>query len=833
MKPSDILEGAAVRDRPKLYVLGCYDARITFYSQQVRALSLVHALHDLGYLNDAPSIAIIGAGAAGLTAAAAAALASKGQVVIFEAANDLLPLQLGTTRRKLDPHIYGWPQFDTTDTAANLPILDWEAGSARAVRQDVVFEFEDIVVRMEGRLEKRTRHKVKQIQHVGNAYNVIYDRLAQGPGGAPEQDLSDSFDMVFLAIGFGLEPTEVIQGVPNASYWSDAGVPPAEFAARPAPCFFVSGNGDGALIDLVAAGSADFDHGTMIDLITRKAGMDEIAKALVSIDNRARLAIGTGAPFNIFAAYEGEIQAQIEGIGLIREVSRRLRPGVQLTLQTNHSDLFSINTAILNRLAAFVTIKACEATADCRFAHIQCENVTRSLDYVPAESQPAIQLECDGVLVQADEVIIRRGPQRAAARRPFLEILGDYETTHNDWLKRYGNAILVPALSREARALFDGQVNAHLIPLSRRRQREAAAHLPVVFQLRADGDNIRWSGSLSKDNVAQPWADHRVYKLILSSEPAALGRVAGAVLRLASHARLVTLYAAPAHWRDFADRISARSPHAEGMSAPRIDGSNLGGAAQDLEVIATERLARQLHHKLDRWVLDRLYGHLDQFMRTGDDPRSSIGLKIAHDLRANMAATWEIWHAQFEDDGDLLNRFLRLMVCAVDDADINAAQVLVGPIKLDAIIRGTAVSLAIASSWRATGPAEVRPGNLRRAREGLTEWSGHSCAADRINGRAMPLCAGSYMWQTDFVILTVPGSIEVAQRAELPFGRVDFSQQSFTEIDGPGPVLMSISPTFCSAVEAGVDALAAMLSDVENRHFSQFTNQIQTVEEQS
>ena len=40
----DILGGAAVRDRPNLFVIGCYDRRITFYSQQVRALSLVHIL---------------------------------------------------------------------------------------------------------------------------------------------------------------------------------------------------------------------------------------------------------------------------------------------------------------------------------------------------------------------------------------------------------------------------------------------------------------------------------------------------------------------------------------------------------------------------------------------------------------------------------------------------------------------------------------------------------------------------------------------------------------------------------------------------------------------
>jgi len=35
--PQDIIAGAAVRDRLNLFVIGCFDRRITFYSQQVRA----------------------------------------------------------------------------------------------------------------------------------------------------------------------------------------------------------------------------------------------------------------------------------------------------------------------------------------------------------------------------------------------------------------------------------------------------------------------------------------------------------------------------------------------------------------------------------------------------------------------------------------------------------------------------------------------------------------------------------------------------------------------------------------------------------------------------
>ena len=141
-----------MRDRPNLFVIGSFDRRITFYSQQVRALSLVHGLKELGYLHPNPRIAVVGGGAAGVAAAAAAALVSESQVVLFETAGELLPLQSTTDKRRLDPHIYDWPAHDTIDPIADLPILDWESGSCKTVRDDVLLGFEDISVRLAPRL---------------------------------------------------------------------------------------------------------------------------------------------------------------------------------------------------------------------------------------------------------------------------------------------------------------------------------------------------------------------------------------------------------------------------------------------------------------------------------------------------------------------------------------------------------------------------------------------------------------------------------------------------------------------------------------------------------
>jgi hypothetical protein len=827
--PHDIIGGAWVRDRPNLFVLGCYDRRITFYSQQVRALSLVHALHDQGYLNDNPHIAVVGAGAAGLTVAAAAALVSSGPVMLFESAAELLPVQSATIRRKLDPHIYDWPALDTTDPVANLPILDWEAGPSRSVRDDVVLEFEDVAARMGGRLQRRLRHQVTAIRQVAGNYELVFTNLDAPPRHRGDEQ-SEGFNMVFLAVGFGMEPPETVQGIPNASYWSDAGVPVGEFQGRPRPRLFVSGSGDGGLIDFVAAGSRDFSHAAMIELITRHPGIDDIKANLADIDVRARHTEADGQRFDFIATYDAEILDRLNAMGLIAAVGRKLRPGVQLNLQTRHAEMFEVSTSTLNRLAAYATIKACEADPQCHFRHIPCADFHRVAAPVPCAEPATYWIDCAGNVVGADSIIIRRGPLREDVRGPFEEHLVSFEATHKEWLDRHGDATRVPILSKSARRRFEEAARAADIPLSRRRQRQAAPRLPATVQLRSVGARVRWSGAITPPALAAAWNDDQPFEIILPDGPLALGAAAGAMLRVACHGRQVKLHADPALWREHVHRLSVDSPHADGMTMPVIVAGNPGGAGQDPEVMEAARLARVVNQALDGWMHDRLHRHLEGFLTTGADPGKQVGLLIARDLRAQMTRTWADWHVAFADDPALLNHFLRLMVCAVDDEDDrDVAQVLVGPTKLSAIIRGTAVSLAIAASWETTGPKSAHPGNLLRQRGERAEWTGHSCAADRIDGKAMPLCAGSYMWQTQFVILTVQGTVEVARRAETAFTQIETKQPALSETDGSGPVMMSISKAFSDAVEAGAERLGEMLAEIEARHFARLEEAIQKV----
>lgn len=86
---SDILQQMAVREEAGVYVLGCFERRITLYTQQVRALNLVHSLFAEERLKADSKLAVIGGGAAGLTAAGTAIRGAR--VTVFEQASDLLP----------------------------------------------------------------------------------------------------------------------------------------------------------------------------------------------------------------------------------------------------------------------------------------------------------------------------------------------------------------------------------------------------------------------------------------------------------------------------------------------------------------------------------------------------------------------------------------------------------------------------------------------------------------------------------------------------------------------------------------------------------------------
>ena len=144
----------SVEGRDNVFLLGTFARYVTIYAQQVRALNLVSALVRGGRLSPRSQVGVVGGGIAGVTAAAAAALAEAGRVSLFEREPSLMRLQRNCEKRFVHPHIYDRPAPGAMDNHAGLPLMNWEANTAAHVVDQLEKAWEDIRLRVGDRLDK-------------------------------------------------------------------------------------------------------------------------------------------------------------------------------------------------------------------------------------------------------------------------------------------------------------------------------------------------------------------------------------------------------------------------------------------------------------------------------------------------------------------------------------------------------------------------------------------------------------------------------------------------------------------------------------------------------
>lgn len=817
LTPGDVIAGATIPDHPNAYVLGCYDTRITLYSQQVRALELAHALLQRHHVTTDTHTAVIGGGAGGLTMAAALALQGAEAVHLFERGHELMPLQSNTKRRRLDPHIYDWPDPGADNEEAELPILDWRSGPAVDVREVIVQSFGAIGLATNGRLMVHRRSKVIAVEPMGDTFQVNYES-DDGAGGFRQVGLR--VNLLVIAVGFGLEPTWPIPGVKAESYWRDAGVPGGNVAGRVRPSVAVSGNGDGGLIDLVAAASRDFSHDAMIRMIIARPGVYQLCAPLAAIDARSRAEDAAGRGFDFVRAYDVEVGPVADAIGLTEEVARRLSPGVRIHMQTREPELMSARTSTLNRLAVYLVRRACGRTPGLSFEHIVCADLIQ-LNAGAEPDAPAFALDCGGRRIEVDTLVVRRGPGREAARLPFADLLHSYPASHDEWTRRFPAAAVAPTLSDAARGHFARLARECHLPCPAHHRVAATARAARRIKVTLRDSEARWTGDVVLADAATAW-DGRPVDLTIASAPGDLGSLAYALARLAMHAPGCTVYGDVVRWGPFLERLTADSAHAEDLDPPAL--LPIGGSS-DLhpEQHPPAELASRLGAALDRRSLALVDDHLNGFLERSADPGHAIDLEPAPDVKEAMCATWADWKATFEADADLLSRFLRLLVCAQDgDAATSEARTLVGPRRRKFLIRATAAALAVAAGWTGTAPHPDEPGNLKsepapaRAAPART---GHVCAAERISGRATATEVAGFLWGTDFVVLPMLTSpVAVALRAEERLDVMDDDEPTLATANGQPSLMLSLDPGFKRAVAAGVTEVVRFLANAEAHH---------------
>ena len=828
LTPADVIAGAAVTAYPGVYVLGIEDTRITFFSQQVRALELAHALQHGHLIKDNARVAVIGGGAAGVTFAAAIGLQGGATVHLFEQADDLLPLQGAALRRRIDPHIYDWPKPDADHELAQLPILDWHSGSAVEVRGAVLHEFEQLQAALQRKPRILLRHTVTGIDQIGESFRVHFTHDTPAPG---RQTTTHEFDVVVLAIGFGIEPPSPIPNTQTASYWLDAGVPEASIDGNPEPTFFVSGNGDGGLIDLIASAERSFQHTEIVRGIARRAGVQALRGQLLSIDVLAFAAEASGREFDFIGAYDAAIGVQVEQLGLLDDLQARLRPGVQLYFQTRQQELLSIRTARLNRLAVYLLKRVCDRNNPSSFHHIVCDEVV-SVGSHETDRVRSQRLSCNGAEVVVDWVIARRGPDRNNILQPFAALLTGYEAEHKVWIGRFPEDSIAPKLSDDARSHFALFATRAKLPPPRYRRDEVAAALPRSGKLWMIDGQARWSGDVSLADIATLWSgagSH--FDLTVIDAPGALNpRLAQAVARLAIHAADLDLLVDVARWGPFLSVLSVESPNASGLPAPSLKA--LAGNPSILNAVAMppEHLATLINQALDRWLLDAVNRHLARYMAQGDDPQKAVSFVAAACLRHQMQPIWQNWVLQFHADPALLARFLGLATCAKDDPDAaGEASTLAGCRLLLPLVRACAIALMVATAWQTTAPQAARPGNLARSANG-SQRTGHACAASFIEGEDMSMAALRHAWTTEFVLLPMQ-SLAPILIAGANSSIATSDTMLLGQLGGEGMIVLAVDPQFRVAAKESAAALNALLSNVEQEHFARLRAGIQEVVE--
>ncbi|ESQ92597.1 FAD-dependent oxidoreductase [Asticcacaulis benevestitus] len=235
------------------HVIGPFANRVSFTSQQSRAVNLVYALHKRGGFKKDDAVAVIGGGVAGLTAAVA--LVGYGaKVDIFEGGAKLLSRQSETVHRIVNPTITKWPMEPLSDTTT-LPYLDWYQLPCSEVADHLLREVEKVQAANKKLLNVEPR---KMVTHVTPISDKSISLECNGQGN------TKSYRAAIVALGFGKEQRAetLLDKGEWIGYWTPDNIVDTR-NTEPSTRFIVSGAGDGGLIDMLRILHSRFDRGDL------------------------------------------------------------------------------------------------------------------------------------------------------------------------------------------------------------------------------------------------------------------------------------------------------------------------------------------------------------------------------------------------------------------------------------------------------------------------------------------------------------------------------------------------------------------------------------------
>ena len=413
-----------------LYFLGTFERRITFYSQQVRAFRLIKALHEKGTLKTTDAIAVIGGGAAGVTSALALAILDY-NVTLFDPADEVLQLQ-SASPRLLHPHIYEWPSIGSLDKSAGLPFLDWNLGSGGEVAAQLVAEFRSYNARLQNFIVM-PRARLVELERDDTDWRL---KFADGTKRVVQK--------VILAVGFGDEMR--VGAAPVYDYWKERGIGTAAVESNPPAKYLVSGNGDGALTDILNLMIKDFEHVSFTEKFLSYFDKDILRTAVLE----AYAALNVGV--NLEPAFEEQLLKILVERGILDLLKPQLRRDRDITISSSGHLLSVGKAAQLNQCMVFVVLHAAkQAGIVVRRGSGKITDVVKDLDGL----QPVGIMLGDTMLSEHFEhVILRHGPNKRARYQLAKAQFADFETVSTERFEAHPELLVPPTLDAETYTFF-------------------------------------------------------------------------------------------------------------------------------------------------------------------------------------------------------------------------------------------------------------------------------------------------------------------------------------------------------------------------------------------
>lgn len=782
MTPAQIIDNTRVPGTQSVFFLGCFEKRVTVYSQQVRAINLVDAILDQNLLRAKGRVAIVGGGAAGLTAAVAFAKAvpSLQAIHVYERLSDVLQLQQNSNRF-LHPHNYDWPAEGADNASAGLPLMNWRAGQARDVQSHLRAQFD--AVEQTSRIELRVRTAVTGV----TPFPLGSARIVTATGPVPEQ-----YDVVILSIGFGLERS--ISG-DTPSYWTISEMESPILAPGPST-IFISGNGDGGLVDFMSAALDSMSHQAICEMIS---GFDmPLVKAELGLIEQEAWAPGN--TLDIYQAYRTRIVPLVPP-AVWADLGERLRGNVKVRIHTNEAQLFKRETAVLNRLGCALLLEA-----DRNVGH----NALQVVVGVPFDGDIPIQ----GAITLAGEEpfvpyrrYLRLGPDSEVNLEPFTALLDLMPVTATKGLVGFMPA--TPKLSPTAQVRFAGFQAADVAGPAAVVNPDA---LPLKIGLAADGD-LLVTCELPPADLRLAWRNQRQLAIECALSPEEAPRLLDLLARLGGHALACTFFARDRRQWEQRLRNAVRGRAMPGNVDIKFKVEELRSLdiPLDAQIFGASAFIDAAQTGLDAETLQALHDSLFDVLANPDPVECGWVIEVA--LRGQLWAMWKTWRAVLDADAEATRRFLLLLADEDDFVDPDeAALVRVGPKTLRShLLKATLFALAfVLGADAALAPTPGRPGNLRR--DGL---SGHACGVAWIEGRDLGAKVAERNWTTGIVLLT---ELKVAAEFLFPEPRLDTLLGDLPrlgdEILADRPLILGADEEFLDALETGLTALSTYLNRI-------------------